>query len=68
MDRRNFVKSVSGGAAVSAGVLLETDTEAVLGNSKHGGADSPNPPSKTFSYVTISKDTTGLVEMPVGMS
>jgi predicted deacylase len=67
MDRRNFVKSVSGGAAVSAGALQETDTGALLGFSKHRGADSSTPPSKTFSYVTISKDTTGLVEMPVGI-
>ncbi len=67
MDRRNFVKSVSGGAAVSAGVLRENSPEASIGPPTHSGADNFTPPSKSFTFRTISKDTTGHVEMPVGV-
>ena len=58
MDRRNFVKSLSGGAAMSAGALRENGKDPTEG---------PNQPSKTFSLVTVSEDTTGLVEMPIGI-
>jgi predicted deacylase len=58
MDRRNFVKSLSGGAAVSAGALHGIDTDTTENSSQ---------PSKTFSFATITNDTTGVVEMPVGI-
>ncbi len=64
MDRRHFVQSLSGGAAASTGALRRFDSELTTPRTDSSEALSP---SKTFSYVTISKDTTGLVEMPVGI-
>ncbi len=59
MDRRHFVKSLSGGVAVSAGVAQGSVTLA--------DHSELAPQTKTFDYVAISNDTTGLVEMPVGI-
>jgi len=67
MERRSFVKKFSG-AAVSAVALqnIGTEIDQNVGPVKANTKES-NSPSKTFTYIPISDDITGKVEMPLGV-
>ena len=68
MDRRHFVTSAFGGVTVSALALQNSNASmkqsAIPADFNIDAIDSP---SKTFTYITISDDITGKVEMPLGV-
>lgn len=68
MDRRHFVRTILSGAAVSTMALqnINAAKHQSISPSKFNIEDNDSP-SKTFAYTTISDDTTGKIEMPLGI-